>query len=333
MADGDSSIKVVLSAVFGNLVITIAKFAGWILSGSPSMLAEGIHSLADTFNQGLLFVGIKHGQVGPSRNHPFGLGQSRYLWNLVSAIGIFFVGFGVTAYHGFLSLFESEEFYVSKWQGLSIGILIFSFFIESIPFYLAVKAVNAERGERGLLEQILTSDNPTNLGVLFEDAIALLGVIVALVGIGMSQYFESFIPDAIASIVIAILLGVMAVVLAFINGRLLIGRAVTVGKEQDILEFVRNFPSVERVAKVRTEIRGPKRMGLTMEVEFHGSFLIDRYQIEKDAEAIRKGEDPIPILVDTAERMVRVVGREINRLEEAIQKKFPEITYIELEVN
>ncbi|RYZ69293.1 MAG: heavy metal transporter, partial [Proteobacteria bacterium] len=96
----DHSTRAVLAAVLGNFFVTGIKFVGWMLSFSPSMLAEAIHSMADTLNQVLLFVGIRHGEGKPTSMYPFGKGRARYIWNLVSAMGIFFVGFGFTTYHG-----------------------------------------------------------------------------------------------------------------------------------------------------------------------------------------------------------------------------------------
>ena len=300
------------------------------------MLAEAIHSLADTLNQTLLFVGIRHGSGKPTPIYPWGKGQARYVWNLVSALGIFFIGFGVTTYHGVTELFAAQQAQHGGATGeiwLPVGILIFSLLVETYTLYVAVSSVNQARGETALWDFIRSGDDPTGVAVLLEDSIAVLGVLVALTGIFISRRTGSPIPDAIASIVIGCLLGIMAAVLAIANGRILIGASAGKEREAEILDFVESYPTVERVVNLRTAVLSPGRLRLSIEVEFHGGILINRQQIEKDAELIREGENPTYILVETAERMVRTVGREINKLEADLHAKFPEIAMIDLEVN
>lgn len=326
------STRAVIVAIAGNSLVTLAKFCGWLVSGSPSMLAETIHSAADTANQGLLYVGIRHGSFGPTREFPWGRGQARYVWNLISAIGIFFVGFGFTALHGFEALFSNTR---SEFPGfwVSIAVLIFSFAVEFYTLRVAFKVVKEQLGDLTILEYIRQGDDPTGVGVLLEDFVAVLGVGVAIIGVVAAQIFQSHVPDAIGSLAIAVLLGTMAITLAFANGRLLLGAAIDHDREEEIKEFIEAYPSVEKVVSLKTEVLSPKRVRLSIEVEFHGGVLVDRFQIEKDVERIRDGDDPTPLLVETAERTVRLVGREINRLEAAIQHRFKEIVSIDLEVN
>ncbi len=333
MASFDSGTKVVISAIVGNGIITLAKFFGWMITRSPSMLAEGIHSLADTSNQVLLYVGIRHSRGGPTAEYPFGMSNSRYVWNLISAMGIFFVGFGVTTYHGIHSLFYISE-YTGEVSWLTIFILIFSFVVEFYVFLLAVKEVRHVKGNRTFFEHIRYGDDPTSVAVLLEDGIAVLGVLFALTGIGLSHFFESQYPDAIAATLIGLLLGVMALVLAVSNARLLIGVSADSDLEDEIRKFLETIPSVEKITKLKTEVLGPGKLWLGMEVEFHGTVLIDRSFFERQAKVIRDGEkDPLPVLVDTAESMVRVMGNEINRIERELHSKFPSLSVIDLEVN
>ncbi|MEZ4870724.1 MAG: cation diffusion facilitator family transporter [Bdellovibrionales bacterium] len=326
----DGSTKVVISAVAGNSFVTLIKLQGWIVSGSPSMLAEAIHSLADTFNQFLLFIGIKQGQRMPSRAFPRGYGQSRYLWNLISAVGIFFVGFGVTTYHGIHSLLYPEPPSAEIW--LPLGILIAALIIESIPLQMAIKEVIRQKNEMSF-EYLRTSDDPTTLGVLFEDGIAVFGVTLALAGVYFSQHFNSNLPDAIAAILIGLLLGIMAVALAFINGRFLIGRALPRAKEEEMKKFIRQIEYIEKIVKFETEVLAPGRCHMHLEVELHGGVMVPREEIEKDVQEIRNGELPAKVLVETAERMVRIVGNNINEIESKIRKQYPEVVSIALEIN
>ena len=329
----DTSLPAVLAAIGGNATVTVAKFIGWFVSLSPSMLAEAVHSLADTLNQVLLWVGIRHGAGKPTAAYPFGKGRARYIWNLVSAMGIFFVGFGFTTYHGVSTLIAVHEDDPINRSWVPLIILVFSAIVESYTLLVAIKSVNAARGEKPFWEYVRLGDDPTGVAVLLEDGIAVLGVTTAFFGLLLSRYLDSPIPDAICSIAIGCLLGVMAVMLAIANGRILMGVSAGVEEETEIREFLEAYPSVERVVSLKTAVMAPGSLRLAVELEFHGATLINRDQIERDAERIKDGEEPTYILVETAERMVRVVGREINKLESDLIAKFPQVHVIDLEVN
>jgi solute carrier family 30 (zinc transporter), member 9 len=329
----DHSLRAVLAAVIGNTTVTFLKFVTWLVTGSPSMLAESVHSLADTLNQVLLFVGIRHGEGKPTPLYPFGKGRARYIWNLVSAMGIFFVGFGFTTYHGISRFVEAHPSDPVSNQLFPLAVLGLSFIIEGYTLMVAFVAVNKARGERPFWEYIRLGDDPTGVAVLLEDGIAVLGVVTAFIGYWLSRQLQSPYPDAICSIIIGILLGAMAVMLAVANGRILMGVSASVDEEVAIREFLENYASVERVVSLKTAVMAPGSLRVAVEIEFHGGILISREQIERDAERIRDGEDPAYILFETAERMVRVVGREINRLESDLNEQFPQIHMIDLEVN
>lgn len=329
----DYSLRPVLSAIVGNLIVTSAKFTGWALSFSPSMLAEAIHSLADTLNQVLLFIGIRHGSGKPTAAYPFGKGRARYIWNLVSAMGIFFVGFGFTTYHGVSKLLDHSVMDPVHESWLPIAILLVSFLIESYTLWIAYGAVDRARGEKRFWEFVRVGDDPTGVAVLLEDTIAVIGVITALIGLYLSRHYQTPLPDAICSIIIGCLLGIMAVLLAVANGRILMGVSAGADEESEIREFLEAYPTVERVVSLKTAVMAPGSLRLAVEIEFHGGILINRQQIERDADRVREGEDPAYILFETAERMVRTVGREINRLEGDLIERFPQIHMIDLEVN
>lgn len=329
----DNSLTAVITAIIANMLVTTFKFVGWFLSSSPSMLAESVHSLADTLNQILLLIGIRHAEGKPSRAYPFGKGRARYIWNLVSAMGIFFVGFGFTTYHGVAKLIDPEAVDPTTHSWVPIGILCLSFCAEAYSLWVAVGSINRAREDRPFFEYIRFGDDPTGVAVLLEDTIAVIGVVVALICIYLSRTLHRPYPDAIGAVIVGGLLGVMAVVLAIANGRILIGVSASSDEEAEIREWLEAYPTVERVVSMKTAVLSPGALRLAVEIEFHGGILINRQQIEKDAEAIRDGEDPAYILFDTAERMVRVVGREINRLESDLTAKFPQVQAIDLEVN
>jgi zinc transporter 9 len=333
MAHGAHGERVVLSAILGNGLIAVAKLFGWFVSRSPSLLAEGIHSIADTSNQFLLWIGIHHGRRGPSREFPYGQASARYLWNLVSAVGIFFIGFGVTTYHGVAALLGGHG-PAEAAGALTYSILGLALVIEGAVLAYAVRAVWRDKGERSLWQHIRTSDDPTTVAVLLEDSIAVLGVLVAAAGISLSALLHSPIPDAVGSIIIGLLLGLMAILLAILNGRFLIGSAVDVATEDEIRAFVSQEPTVEKVVSLKTRVLGPGKIRLSMEVEFHAGMLVDPRLVARAADEIRSGTEAAPrILTRMARRTGRKLGREINRLETRIQERFPEVASIDLEVN
>lgn len=329
----DASLNAVIAAILGNATVTALKFGAWLISLSPSMLAEAVHSLADTLNQALLWIGIRHGAGKPTQAFPFGKGRARYIWNLVSAMGIFFVGFGFTTYHGISVLISSHSTDLVNRDWEPLAVLVIAAIIEGYTLMVAVKSVNKARGDKPLLEYMRVGDDPTGVAVLLEDGIAVLGVFTAFFGLMLSRYLDNPLPDAICSIIIGCLLGAMAIMLAVANGRILMGVSAGVEEETEIREFLEAYNSVERVVSLKTAVMAPGSLRLAVELEFHGGILINRDQIERDAERIRDGEDPTYILVETAERMVRVVGREINRLESDLIAHFPQVHMIDLEVN
>jgi zinc transporter 9 len=330
MAGGGT--KVVAQAIAGNLFITIIKFVGWFFSQSPSMLAEAIHSLADTFNQVLLFVGIKQAKKKASRAYSTGLGGASYVWNLVSAVGVFFIGFGVTFYHGMHSLLLGN-FEVGNISWLAIAILVIAFIIEFYVLLGAFKEVNRQRNGLPMLDFFKETDDPTVIAVLLEDGVAVLGVLLALIGICLGQVFGSAIFDIIVSLVISFLLAFLGIALGIINGKLLMGKSVAVHKESEIKIFVESLKQVDQVNSLSTKIIGTGKVRLSLEIELHGEKIIDKSAVVLDVKKLEGGENPTKILMKASERMVRLTGYHINQMENQIQAKFPEITLIDLEIN
>ena len=326
-----SGAKIVVSAILGNGFITTIKFIGWFFSQSPSLLAEAIHSVADTSNQILLLIGMKQSQKHVSREHPHGQGEARYLWNLISAVGIFFLGFGVTAFHGLHALL-SGHYEVGGVSWVAIGVLIIALLIEGYVLIQAYREVESMREEKGYLHFLKDCDDPTIIAILLEDGVAVLGVLLALTGIILGQVFQSALFDIGASLLICLLLGLMAVLLAFINGKLLIGKSVNFHDEKEIYNFIQSLGEVKSIEALSTQILGAGQVRLSLEVVFDAHLLMDLESLERDAKLIEKGEQAIKVLAKASERMVRLTGQKINHLESLIQKKYPEIVYIDLEV-
>jgi solute carrier family 30 (zinc transporter), member 9 len=198
-----------------NSAIAASKGFGWIVTGSPTLFAETIHSLADVGNQLLLKVGEIRGRGGPDRLHPFGRGQEKFFWALVSAVSVFFVGCGINIYHGVHALMDPRS--VGEFTPLVVGLLLVALALESWTFVVAWREIG---GVRGLREN---RNNVTVLAVLLEDAVALFGILLTLLVAGVSMIAGPHPEfDALIAIIVGILLGAMALFLAAINRRLLI---------------------------------------------------------------------------------------------------------------
>lgn len=198
-----------------NSAIAASKGFGWIVTGSPTLFAETIHSLADVGNQVLLKVGEVRGRGGPDRVHPFGRSQEKFFWALVSAVSVFFIGCGINVYHGVHALLDPRT--VGEFTPLVLGLLLVALALESWTFIVAWREIG---GLRGLRER---RNNVTVLAVLLEDSVALLGILLTLFVAGVSMLAGPRpVFDALIAIVVGVLLGAMALFLAAINRRLLI---------------------------------------------------------------------------------------------------------------
>jgi zinc transporter 9 len=258
-----------------NSAIAAAKGFGFFVTGSPTFFAETVHSLADVGNQVLLKIGEVRGRAGPNRDHPFGRGQEKFFWALVSAVSVFFVGCGINVYHGIHALLDPMD--IQPFSLLVLGLLVFALALEGWTFSIAWKEIG---GVRGLKEN---RNNVTVLAVLLEDAVALLGILLTLLVAGVS-YVAGPRPefDAAVAIVVGILLGVMALFLAALNRRLLIDSsdraldrdAETWLKAQGIAADVRSLivDDDRAVAFIctRQDVPGSYALGQALKAHAHG---------------------------------------------------------------
>jgi len=198
-----------------NTAIAAAKGFGWAVTGSPTLFAETIHSVADVVNQVLLKVGEVRSRHGPDATHPFGRGQEKFFWALVSAVSVFFIGCGLNLYHGVHALISPST--IEPFTPLVLGLLLFALALESFTFVVALREIG------GWKSIARNRNNTTVLAVLLEDAVALLGILLTLIVAGVSFLWGSHPAfDAGVAIAVGALLGVMALFLATINRRLLI---------------------------------------------------------------------------------------------------------------
>lgn len=263
MAAGSTT--AVYAAIFGNLAIAIAKFSAAAFTGSSAMLTEGIHSLVDTGNGGLLLLGIRRSKRPADLLHPFGYGKELYFWALVVAFLIFGVGGGVSVYEGIRHLMHPRPLVDPFWNYVVLGVAAI---FESIVLAIAVRSFRAEKGNQSAWRAIRSTKNPTTFVVLLEDAAALLGLVVGFIGIYLGHYFGNLYFDGSASIVIGLILMSVAVVLGNESKGLLVGEGASAARLERIRSLVEADEHVARVHKALTMYFGPQTVLLTMDVEF-----------------------------------------------------------------
>lgn len=265
----ESALTVVL-ALAANALVALAKTVAAVLTGAASMLAEAAHSWADTGNEVFLLVAQRRGSRPADRSHPAGYGREIYIWSLFAAIGLFAVGAGVSITHGIQELVHpapAENFAVAY---LVLGI---AFVLEGISFLQAWRQARsaAARRDRDLWEHILSTSDPTVRAVFFEDAAALIGIVIAAAGIGAHQLTGSSAPDAIGSILVGVLLAVVALVLIDRNRRFLVGEAADPELQRAAVRALLALPGVARVTQIRLEYVGAGRLFLTGAVDLSGN--------------------------------------------------------------
>lgn len=249
--------KAVVAALGANLGIAVAKFVAWTFTGSSSMLSEAIHSVADSANQVLLLVGGRQAKRGADAQHQFGYGRTRYLYGFVVAIVLFLVGGLFSVYEGVHKISHPEALTSPQW---AYGVLIFAILLEGFSFRTALREADRSRGERSLFRFVRDSRQPELPVVLLEDAGALLGLVLALVGVTLAEITGDGRWDGVGSFAIGTLLIVIAVFLTVEMSSMLVGESALPGQEQAIREALLAEPAVDRVIHLRTLHVGPDEL-------------------------------------------------------------------------
>jgi cation diffusion facilitator family transporter len=262
----EGSRRAIVAALIANLGIAIAKFAAAIVTSSASMLAESIHSLADTGNQGLLFLGGRRAQRPPDEAHPFGYGAERYFWAFVVALVLFTLGALFSLYEGIEKLTNPHEL---ESPGIAFGVLAIAAVLESLSLRTAVRESRPRRRELSWGQFIRRTKNPELSVVLLEDTGALAGLAFAGIGLGLAVGFDEPRFDAVGSIGIAVLLGAIATVLAIEMKSLLIGESAGLRVRTALDAALRDAPEVRSVIHVRTLQLGPEDLLVAAKLDFH----------------------------------------------------------------
>ncbi len=260
-----TSKSVIFAALAGNTAIAASKFVAAYFTGSAAMLSEAIHSVVDTGNQLLLLIGLKRAALPADARHPFGYGLQLYFYTFVVAVLIFGVGSVVTFLHGLEKVLHPHPIEHAWINYLVLG---FGVVFEGGVWLIALKAFNKQRGGRSLLWEVRSSKDPTVFTVLFEDTAALLGLVVALVGIGLSQLLGLPVLDGIASLVIAAILAGTAIFLAVESQSLLTGEAASHETRIGINRIARAEPGVVGLNQARTMHFGPNEVLVALSLDF-----------------------------------------------------------------
>lgn len=278
------TLQTVLIAFGANLLIAVAKSIVAVLSGSASMVAEAAHSWSDTGNEVLLLVAERRGSRESDEVHPLGYGKEAYVWSMFAAMGLFTAGAVFSVMHGISQLASPEPGgdYVMAYIVLAVSAVL-----EGISFLQAYRQAHARAKSRGIgtIEGVLQTSNPTLRAVFAEDSAALIGLVLAALGILLHQLTGSAVYDAIGSICIGVLLAVVAVILLDRNRRFLVGQETSAAIEQAIIDRMLEHHDVARVTYIHLEYVGPERLFLVAAIDIVGNEAENRV-----AEALRRIE-------------------------------------------
>lgn len=300
MAGGSSSKPVTIyAAIVANFLIAVSKFIVAGITGSSAMLSEGIHSVADTGNQALLLLGIRLSKRPPDPEHPFGHGKELYFWSLIVAIVLFGVGGGISLYEGIIHLQHPAELGDPTWNYIVLGLAMV---FETFAFVIAFRELARVAGKKSMWQAVRTSKDPTIFVVLFEDAAALAGLIVAFVGVFLGHQLDMPILDAVSSLVIAVILMSVAAFLAYESRELLLGEAADPDIVGSIEAILAQEEDVLEVFEPMTMHMGPNEVLLNMGLCFQRELSTDE------------------------------ITRAIDRIEKRIRQEHPQIKRIFLEV-
>ena len=252
-----SSTRAILAALAANAGVAVAKFIGYLVTGSSSMLAESVHSVADTSDQALLLFGQRAARKPPDALHPFGYGRSRYLWSFVVALVLFTLGSVFAIYEGYHKIAHPADL---SSPVVALVILLVAMMLETYSFRTGVVAARPLKGNASWWRFIRTSRNPELPVVLLEDTGALIGLTLALAGVGLTVVTGDPVWDGLGTMAIGVLLGLIAIILMVEMQSLLIGESATTAEAAAIRAALEATEHVERVIHIRTQYLGPDEM-------------------------------------------------------------------------
>jgi len=330
-------------AIGVNVIICLAKVWVHLISGSSAMLAEALHSVADILNQVLLRVGVLKAKRAPTPQHPYGYMRDRFVWSLISAVGIFFLGAGASVIHGLHTLMEVRVLEGELWSYAVLGL---SAVLEGYSLLVAARYVmaGAAAHRMSMLQYIKSGLDPTTVAVMLEDGGAVAGLVIAGVCTALTHHTGNAMWDAAGSIAVGGLLGMIAMFLVQKNRDLLLGRSMGHADSNAILLHLQKDPVVAFVTDTKTEEIGPGIFRFKAEVAWNGDKLVERY-LERCGRsrveaALRHALSPMshPSLLDGVMKsygrdIINAVGAEVDRIEAEIQAINPGCRYVDLETD
>lgn len=288
---GSESTLTVLIAFCSNFLVAVAKTWAAVITGSASMVAESAHSWADTGNEIFLMIANKRSRRPAEAGHPLGYGREAYVWSLFAALGLFVAGSAVSITHGIHELVDPEPA-----NDFLVGYIVLglSFLLEGFSFLQSVRQARREATalRRDLIDHVLATSDPTLRAVFAEDAAALIGLVIAATGLALHEITGSATPDAIGSILVGVLLGVVAIVLINRNRQFLIGQEVSPRARSAALQALLEHPDIERVTALRMEFIGPRQVYLVADVDLTGDDLEAHLAVRLRALEARIRESP-----------------------------------------
>jgi cation diffusion facilitator family transporter len=263
-SDSSAGIAAVVAALLANLGIAVAKFAGFLVTGASSMLAEAFHSVADTGNQTMLLFGSRLARREADHKHPFGHGRDRYFSAFLVAVLLFTLGSLLSLYEGYLKLRNPHEL---ESPAVALLILVVALVLEGLSLRTAVRKANPLRGDQGWWSFIRTTKQPELAVVLLEDSAAELGLSMAFVGVGLAALTGDPLYDTLGTLAIGVLLAVVAIVLGIEMYSLLLGEAASPEEQKAIRDTIASTSGVARLTQLRTMHLGPEELLIVAQVE------------------------------------------------------------------
>jgi cation diffusion facilitator family transporter len=265
VASSHSANRVVLAAFAGNLAIAVTKFVAAAVTGSSAMLSEGIHSLVDTINELLLLYGLKRAARPADAERPFGYGRELYFWSFIVSLLVLALGAGASFYEGVTHLQNPHPI---ERPLINYGVLLASGIFEGSSWWIALKAFRATMGDQSYFQAFRDSKDPSTFTVLFEDSAALLGLLIALVGVAGAHLLHNPKFDGFASMGIGIVLAITSLLLARETKDLLIGEPAHPSVRKDILDMAEADPAIRKANGVLTVQLGPNNIVAALSIEF-----------------------------------------------------------------
>jgi cation diffusion facilitator family transporter len=281
MATGSK--MVVYAALIGNGLIAITKFGAASFTGSSAMFSEAIHSLVDTGNQGLLLYGMIKAQTPADERHPFGYGREIYFWAFIVAMLIFAVGGGVSVYEGIHKIQHPKIITNPMVNYIVLGLAIV---FEGCATFFAYREFNRTRGDKPYIRALRSSKDPAIFTVLMEDTAAIIGLVVALVGVALAGALDMPVLDGVASVIIGVILICTAIFLALESKALLIGESAEPQMGRDIRLIIQRMPEVDKVHAILTQHLGPRQVLINMSLDFKDDLSAE--QVENAVGSLRQ---------------------------------------------